>query len=278
MKKKFYLMESRTEGERLKIKTDIKETYKHLEQVNFHRLKNKSKIIDAGAGVGIVSQVMRNILRQEKKDFKIYLLDISNSRLDQARNYLKLKSRNKNFEFISCNIEEIPLPANEIDFIFCRFVFEYLSNPRKAFSELYRILKPGGKLVIGDLDMNCLCHYPIEKELEEQLFTITSILKQKNLFDPHAGRKLFSYFHDIGALNIRVHASFHHLFYGNMKSADRFNWETKIDRIIDLQKQKNIDFGLNLTEFKNKFLKYLDSFSRFAYTPYIMVEGIKKHE
>lgn len=46
------------------------------------------------------------------------------------------------------DIQDIPFGNESIDAIFCLAVLEYVMNPIKAMEELYRVLKPGGKLLI----------------------------------------------------------------------------------------------------------------------------------
>lgn len=46
------------------------------------------------------------------------------------------------------DIHNIPLPADSIDAIICHSVLEHVINPTKAVEELYRILRPGGKIFV----------------------------------------------------------------------------------------------------------------------------------
>lgn len=46
------------------------------------------------------------------------------------------------------DIHKIPLSDNLVDGIICASVLEHIENPHKAISEMYRILKPGGKIFI----------------------------------------------------------------------------------------------------------------------------------
>ena len=42
------------------------------------------------------------------------------------------------------DVQEIPMPAASVDVIICNHLLEHVESDRKALSELYRILKPGG--------------------------------------------------------------------------------------------------------------------------------------
>jgi SAM-dependent methyltransferase len=48
----------------------------------------------------------------------------------------------------NCNFEEeINIDDNVCDYIFCKSIIEHISNTDKFLSEIYRILKPGGKVI-----------------------------------------------------------------------------------------------------------------------------------
>ena len=44
------------------------------------------------------------------------------------------------------DIHNIPLPAGSVDAIICHSVLEHVKDPQKAMSEMYRQLRPGGKM------------------------------------------------------------------------------------------------------------------------------------
>ncbi len=49
-----------------------------------------------------------------------------------------------------CPLEDLsPLPREKYDLAFANFVFEHISQPEKASRELFKILKPGGYLVVS---------------------------------------------------------------------------------------------------------------------------------
>jgi SAM-dependent methyltransferase len=44
---------------------------------------------------------------------------------------------------------EIPLPDSSFDTVVCTEVLEHVPDPAKAFSQVYRVLKPGGNLILS---------------------------------------------------------------------------------------------------------------------------------
>lgn len=269
-----YLFESTNEAKRLKIKTNKTELKDDFNKVGLGQLKQNCIIVDAGAGVGVSSVVMSDMLNELKIGHKIILLDKSRDRLNASKNSLKNSKMGK-YEYKECELDNVPIKSNSVDFIFCRFVFEYLSNPQAVYNELHRILKSGGKMVIGDLDMNCMNIYPLPKKIENLLSNIGTVLYKNNLFDINVGRKLYSYFYNSKMKKIAVHAGSHNVFYGKISENDIYNWRAKIDQFIYIQDKYKIDFGSDIKEYKKELYELMSEPSRFSYTPFIIVEGIK---
>jgi ubiquinone/menaquinone biosynthesis C-methylase UbiE len=46
--------------------------------------------------------------------------------------------------------EDIPLEDNSFDMVFCLFSFRDFQDKKKGLEEIYRVLKPGGQLVMCD--------------------------------------------------------------------------------------------------------------------------------
>ena len=57
-----------------------------------------------------------------------------------------------NMIFIKGYAEELPFLENSFDIVFSRLAFHHFTNVDKAFSEMVRVLRPGGKLVLIDME------------------------------------------------------------------------------------------------------------------------------
>lgn len=270
-----YLMETDLESVRLLAKDRPEQTLQQLLDSGMADLPAQPHVIDAGTGAGAVAHQMAEVLSRHYQGSKLTLLDGSQKRLDAAAKHLEsFNSLDK--RFIECNLENIPLPDNSVDYLFCRFVFEYLANPQRVFQEFVRIMKPGGKLVIGDLDNNSLNHYPLSEQLQAQLEELRRTVEAHGLLDFSAGRKLYSYFHGAGLDQVKVRLYAHHLFYGQLAESDDFNWSKKLEQMVSYQERGLIKLSFDVREFGAAFLEFLRSPGRFSYTPLILVEGVKK--
>ncbi|MBW5287220.1 class I SAM-dependent methyltransferase [Burkholderia gladioli] len=48
--------------------------------------------------------------------------------------------------------ENIPIDDMQVDYVFANMSLHHVENPEQAVAEMYRILKPGGRLIITDMD------------------------------------------------------------------------------------------------------------------------------
>lgn len=268
-----YFMEHPDESVRLQIKTDQSSTQKQLIQTGLAELKGQPHIVDAGSGSGAVAKEMAEIAVQQYAQSSITLLDGSKERLEAAKQHLG-DYENIALQFRGCRLEQIPLDNNSVDFLFCRFVFEYLEDQEVVFNEFCRIVRPGGKLVVGDLDYNGMTHYPLGPVLEEQISELSKVIQESGSLDVYAGRRIYSYFQRAGLTDIDIHLSAHHLFWGDLSSPNEINWTAKLDQLIQYQDKGAIKLSFDLREFKTNFMEFLRSPERFSYTPLILVEGL----
>ena len=105
-------------------------------------IKNNAKILDLASGTGDVCIELSN----QNKGFKLFHTDINIKMLEQGK--IKLIDHGKIIPSIVCDAEKIPFPSNYFDCITIAFGLRNITNKEKALSEMYRVLTPGGKLVI----------------------------------------------------------------------------------------------------------------------------------
>lgn len=260
-----YLMESDTEARRIFEKTDLLATKLQLE---LSGLKSGMYSLDVGCASGAATLELARICYPST----VVGVDTSDAQLTEARRTAKTVEVN-NVTYMSGNVYHLPFEDNSFDFVWSRFLLEYLKEPLVAISELKRVTKSGGLVVCADLDGNCLFHYPIDSQLESGLLKVLRKLSEKG-FDPWVGRKLFSYYRTIGFSKIVPHMVPHHLIAGKPSERDRNNWFNKIDTIRSKLKD-DLESPAEVEYLVKGFKTLIESPDTFTYSPLIIMIGTK---
>lgn len=113
----------------------------------FAQIKKGDVVVDLGSGAGNDCFVAR---AETGETGKVIGIDFTDVMIEKARaNAEKLGF--KNVEFRQGDIEKIPMTSNVADVVVSNCVMNLVPDKPKAFSEVYRILKPGGHFSISDI-------------------------------------------------------------------------------------------------------------------------------
>ncbi|TGN17405.1 class I SAM-dependent methyltransferase [Leptospira idonii] len=107
-----------------------------LDSVHFS--EEKGKALDAGAGPGILA----SFLLKKNPNLHWSACDIS----EEMVQYCKLSY--PKIDWKVSDVRALDYPDNTFDFIFNSMVLIHIKDPEKALKEFYRVLKPGGKILI----------------------------------------------------------------------------------------------------------------------------------
>lgn len=101
-------------------------------------------VADLGAGEGLISQLLARRAKQ--------VICVDNSpKMVEFGTALAKKNEFSNLEYKLGDIESVPLKDQSVDLALLSQALHHAPHPQKAVNEAYRILKPGGQLVVIDL-------------------------------------------------------------------------------------------------------------------------------
>ncbi len=102
-------------------------------------------VADLGCGTGQLTRLLAPYAS------RVVAVDRSPEMLDLARQRLREYS---NVELHQGELETLPLEAQSVDVAIFALVLHYVVNPGRAFAEAHRILRPGGRLLIVDMQQH----------------------------------------------------------------------------------------------------------------------------
>jgi ubiquinone/menaquinone biosynthesis C-methylase UbiE len=119
-------------------------------------LRPEMAVADIGSGTGFVAAALAPLVR------RVYVVDGSLEMLDVARKNLGAFT---NVEYHQADGLDLPFPEESLDAVFANMYLHHCPDPLAALREMARILRPGGRLVITDIDEHS--HTWMKKEMAD---------------------------------------------------------------------------------------------------------------
>jgi ubiquinone/menaquinone biosynthesis C-methylase UbiE len=249
-----YIMEDPREAQRLLDKVDADAWIsKYLDP----RLPGVKSLLSVGCGPGVFLRE----LAERHPEIEVVGVDISPSRVAEAGKRL---GGIPNARACIGNALALPFEANSFDLVFSRFLLEYLADKPLAVQEMARICRPGGELLLQDLDGQLVWHFPEDRELQGATEKIVNYLGTTG-FDPFVGRKLFSLCIGAKLADIRVQLDPYHLYAGSIDEKHFSQWLSKLEIAVP---QLTVALGSEeaAREYSRRFLGYLRNPETLTYS------------
>jgi SAM-dependent methyltransferase len=132
-------------------------------------------VVDLGSGAGNDVFVARSLVGDSGR---LIGIDMTEEMIDKA-NQNKTKLGFDNIEFRLGDIENMPVNDSEIDVVISNCVLNLVPDKQRAFSEIFRILKPGGHFCISDVVIQGELPVSLQKSAEMYAGCVAGALNQK---------------------------------------------------------------------------------------------------
>jgi len=131
-------------------------------------LKEGEVVLDLGSGAGLDMFVASEKVGATGK---VIGIDMTPAMIEKAKkNAEELGITNVDFRF--GDIEDIPVDDNSVDVVISNCVINLAPSKAKVFQEAFRVLKPGGRVMVSDIVLS----KPLPKEVSDEVITYTGCI------------------------------------------------------------------------------------------------------
>jgi ubiquinone/menaquinone biosynthesis C-methylase UbiE len=160
----------------------------------FHRagVAPGMRSLDMGCGGGAVTFEIAKLVAPGGS---VVGVDMDAVKLDLARREAA-DQKLANIEFRAANANDWR-EDDTYDFVFSRFLLQHLRAPADLLRRMWAAVRPGGLLIVEDVDFHGWCCDPPNEAFDFFVRTYNRVLEH-NGGDPGCGRKLLRYFREVG--------------------------------------------------------------------------------
>jgi ubiquinone/menaquinone biosynthesis C-methylase UbiE len=211
-----YVIHSDEECERLELQARLAKIQDHLRHLP---IPPAGHVLDVGCGSGSMARLIARTLPQAS----VVGVDLREQYLNFAREKARTEDI-KNLTFRSGDVFSLPFPDATFDFVWSKYLLQWVKDPKGALAEMKRVTKPGGFVVSCDYAGFAVQHFPVPA-FDRQLRDVID-----RLVDYNIGHKVAPYMIDLGFEDVQVAIETDTLFtvIGSIDPERRRNWEMQL--------------------------------------------------
>lgn len=154
--------------------------------------------LDAGCGGGDVTLDLAGLVGPEGR---VVGYDIDETKLDLARR----EAEEKGFRNVEYRLSDIRLSERtaEFDAVYTRFLLTHLSAPAAALRKLRQAARPGGLVIIEDIDLDGIFCYPPADSVQRFVELYNQAARRRG-GDPNIGQRLPALLLDAGLERVQT--------------------------------------------------------------------------
>lgn len=155
-------------------------------------VRRGQRVLDLAGGTGDLAAKFSCMVGEQGQ---VVLADINDSMLKMGREKLRDRGIVGNINYVQSNAEALPFPDNYFDCITISFGLRNVTDKDKALRSMFRVLKPGGRLLVLEFSKPLLA--PLSKAYDAYSFHVLPKIGELVVKDPDSYRYL--------AESIRMH-------------------------------------------------------------------------
>lgn len=155
-------------------------------------VRRGQRVLDLAGGTGDLAAKFSRMVGEQGQ---VVLADINDSMLKMGREKLRDRGIIGNISYVQANAEALPFPDNYFDCITISFGLRNVTDKDKALRSMFRVLKPGGRLLVLEFSKPLLA--PLSKAYDAYSFHVLPKIGELVVKDPESYRYL--------AESIRMH-------------------------------------------------------------------------